>query len=590
MRIAYFCPAQLADSLAYDQALLPELARQVEVERFVQAGSLGRLSLVPQLPAFEETALAQRHRASPYDLVLYRIGDHPAYRFAWEALCRWPGVVSLQSMNLHPLLAIHPSEPAYEQAMVEEYGEEGRSLARYRAIGLAGAVDGEVRPLGRFVAARALGAIVHTAEALALLRKGLPDLPAALVRRPVSLDAPVAPGDLATIRQRFHLGPEELVLTSFGAVARDWRERLARVYGRLLGEDPTAVLLIVAEGPVDASLWEEALSACRLLGAARVIEVGDHAALLAEMIAVTDIALYLHLPALGEMPELPPRLMAAGKVVLFPAARGLAEFPEDCCVQISAGAQGEELLWAYLQFLAGRPEVRQRLGENAREYARQAHAPAAAADTYRRLLEEVWALLQRRQALPLRREPDLEGVRAGVSAAQGQEEGVPASGALEGIGEIDVEQIMRQVRRQVGQKYLVERAPLPEFDPYRSPPTIRKAGEVEMLHKLQEASRNWELPVSLRSSGRLSREEILLALNEVCSRQATFNGNVVQVLYRLIEQVYDPARDLELTALRYQVEALYQQLMELESARDSGQVPEPPDPVSPPGQRRPGEA
>jgi glycosyltransferase involved in cell wall biosynthesis len=556
MRLAYFCPAQLPEAFAYDRALLPALAHEVEVERFVQTGALPEVPAAPMLPTFEETAFAERHDAAPYDLPIYQVGDDPAYRFAVETLSRRPGIVDLHSLELHRLYGDQPAAPAYEHLLAEGYGEAGRDIARYRAQGLPGALPDQLMPLGWVVAARGLGAVVHTREALASLQNKVPALPAVFVRRPLAMEPPANLGEEAAIRQRLGLRPEGPVITSSGVLPLHRRGRLVRAYSRLLQDHPGVILLLAAEDRLDASLWEELLRSQRLLGAARIVEVGASTAALVDVLAVTAVGLYLCRPALGEMPELPLRFMAAGKPTVLMPGGGLAEFPEDCCAYVEPGPPEEDLLYAYLRLLCEQPEVRQRLGTNAREYVAQAHAPAAAAQEYHQFLEEVWQLLeQRRVRFPSEeQQPVDEG-----SARPGQEE--PASlpeGPEEKVGEIDVEQIMREIRLHTGEKYLTEQPPLPTFGAYRPGPVVRSAGEREMFQSLGEANRTWELP----EPG--ARGELLSYLLEVVRQQTHCNASLVRTLNRLAEKVYDPARDVELTSLRYELAALQQRLLELE--------------------------
>ncbi len=555
MRIAYYSPAQLPEAMAYDRALLPHLSCHVELERFVEAGAAAEVAAAPLLPTFEEGMFSERHSAAPYDLALYAIGDDPAYRFAWEALQRRPGLIDLQSLGLHRLYGDRPPS-GYEELLAEGYGEAGRAIGHYRALGFPTTADEALLPLGVAVAAHGLGASVHTAEASTFLQQRLPALPTAFIRRPLAPPLDLDLGDLPAIRQRLGLPPQGLVITSGGNLPLQRRERLARAYGRLLLEDAGAVLLIAAEDRIDASLWSELLRRERLLGAARIVDVGASTIARAEVVAVTDVGLYLRAPALGEMPELPLCFLAAGKATAVLPSGGLAEFPEDCCARVEPGPPEEELLWAYMRLLATQPELRQRMGENARDYVSRLHSPETVAREYQRFLEEVDRILEHRRICFLTPEPPAAVQAAGPPAASPEPEEPPTD--TEEAGPVDVEQIMAQIRLRTGQRYLTDQPPLPTFSAYRPLPAIRSEEEREMLLSLGEANLAWELPEPAE------RTDLSAYLLELVRQQSRCNASLVRTLNRMTALIYDPAREVELTALRYEVAALYQRLAELE--------------------------
>jgi len=429
-------------------------------------------------------------------------------------------------------------------------------------MGLAGAMEEALLPLGAAVASRALAAVVHTRQALAFLQQRLPALPVLCAPRPLAPEPALELGEGPALRARLGLRPEGLVLTSGGVLPLMRRQRLARAYRRLLAEEPAIILLIAAEDPLDALLWEEVLRGERLLGAARIADVGESAVAWAEVVAVTDIGLYLRAPAPGEMPELPLRLMAAGRPVVLLTSEALAEFPADCCAGVEPGAQEEELLLAYLRLLAGRPEVRQRLGENGRDYVASRHAPATVAAVYARFLEEVDRLLRERRGeffavetgVPRKEaRPRLAGEDRPPAMVEEAEEAPAESGEP-----LDIEQILQEIRLKTGERYLTEQPPLPTFSAYRPPPAIRSEEERAMFASLGEANQNWELP---EPTGPGNLRAYLL---EVVRRQNRLNASLVRTLNHLTTLFYDPARDVQWTALRYEMAALYRRLEGLE--------------------------
>ncbi|MGB9724002.1 MAG: hypothetical protein ACP5OO_10040 [Chloroflexia bacterium] len=541
MRIAYFYPAQLAAARLYNRALLPALAEEVEIHCFIETDAPAESD--PSLPTFGADTFLERDIAAPYDVCVYLLGDHPAYRFVWEALRRRPGVILMLSLGLHRLLASRPADPAYPQAMAEEYGDLGRALAESWPGTICSPWDNVAIPLGGFVASYGWGTLVHTREALRTLSARLPALPVAFVPRPLPADPPVVESP-QEIRKRLGIRPYGPIIASFGPLPLLHLLRLIRALGRLLPDHPDVLFLIAAPDPTTAALWEEALRSQRLLGAAHVCEIGASSATAAEIVSLADIGIYLDWSTPGEMPEMPLRLMAAAKASLLPAGHGWGEFPPDCCAYVDPGPQEEELLWAYLDLLLRRPDLRQRLGQNAQTYVVAHHAPAVAAREIRRFLEVVRAVQEQREELA----PDVPPYGP-----------VPSDRAEEGLAlseQVDVEQVMGQVYQHIGEQYLVERLLLPTFA-YRPPPTARNAEDMDLFQNLDQASQIWQLPE--RSTG------LRAYLREISSRQTAFNACVVRVLNHLFHRLFRSDQEDRMAALEHALRALHHQVTDLEN-------------------------
>jgi len=136
---------------------------------------------------------------------------------------------------------------------------------------------------------------------------------------------------------------------------------------------PRIRLLLV--GPVpDAARLTGMLERLGVAGRAVVTGRVDFAELAAHMEAA-DAAVHLRYPTARETSAALLRLLAQGRPVIVSDLEHLADIPADAVVRADLTDE-EGAVTRALITLAGRPDLRARLGEHAREFARVEHAPA----------------------------------------------------------------------------------------------------------------------------------------------------------------------------------------------------------------------
>src|SRR6266567_2951745 len=88
MRLAWFSPLPPARSgiAAYSDELLPLLDAGHQIDRF------------PEARAHDFLWMARR---TPYDLVVYQLGNAPCHDYMWAYLARYSGLVVLHDARLH---------------------------------------------------------------------------------------------------------------------------------------------------------------------------------------------------------------------------------------------------------------------------------------------------------------------------------------------------------------------------------------------------------------------------------------------------------------------------------------------------------
>ena len=102
-RLAWFSPLPPVKSgiAQYNRELLPALAASTTSI----CSSTGRRNASHRrmhvFGCSARTTSSGRHRARPYDLVVYQLGNAPCHDYMWAYLTRYPGLVVLHDGQLH---------------------------------------------------------------------------------------------------------------------------------------------------------------------------------------------------------------------------------------------------------------------------------------------------------------------------------------------------------------------------------------------------------------------------------------------------------------------------------------------------------
>jgi len=311
-------------------------------------------------------------------------------------LQRIPGIVVLHEPMLHHLVRgmtlSRGDLDGYVEAMRYAYGRTGESLAR-RSLGTGIPLDVWSYPLFERVVDASLGLIVHNDCTRDRVLASRPGTRIAKVPHHLSLDAPgdVADAPSEALRAALGLPAQGLLVASFGFITPAKRMDVAlRAFARLRREvAPDALYLLVGEVSPQydfAKLLTPELSA-------GVVPVGrtDLPAFLRYM-AAADVTVNLRYPSAGETSGTLIRLLGLGKAVVVSDTAAFAEIPDGCCAKIDLDATEEELLFVTLRALATDPELRRRMGENARRHIAAHHtlegSAACYADFVRAMVEE----------------------------------------------------------------------------------------------------------------------------------------------------------------------------------------------------------
>jgi glycosyltransferase involved in cell wall biosynthesis len=416
-RIAFVTPLPpLASGIAdYSAALLPHLAVHFDITIFAEPGS--RLA-VPDadLPVRPLDALPAAHARRPFDAVLYQLGNNGDFHAgAYRMLSRVPGIVMLHELVLHHMVRELTLVAGDRDGYLEEIryccGRSGYLLAK-RSLDTGTPFDVWSYPLFERVVDASRGVLVHSEESRRRVLASRPQAAVEVVPSPwfpglraaasvpgaaeeTASPAPLSGAKLtqrvkfdgssdrrevepeaqtsletdaaSSLRRRLGLPANALLICSFGYMTRAKRlDVVLRAFTRFATHHPEALFLIVGEVSKDNDVPSLVPAALR----PRVVAAGRPplATFLAYMEAA-DVAVNLRYPSAGETSATLVELMGLGKPVIVTDAGSFAELPDGCVAKVEPNESEEDLLVAYLEALAADPDLRRRLGENARRHA-----------------------------------------------------------------------------------------------------------------------------------------------------------------------------------------------------------------------------
>ncbi len=367
MKVAYYSPLppERSGVSDYSALLVPELGRRLDLH------------------------LQKRGRKRPprdADVSLYHVGNNPdAHGWIVEALRGWPGVVVLHEYVLHHLIAgltlARRDVSTYLAAMEREAGLVGRLLGLGvvdRCIPPLWESRPEDFPLAGLVLDAAAGLIVHSRYVEQRAREAGYEGPIWRIPHPAWPAPPVEPAELGPgplIGCLGHVNPEKRI------------PQLLEAFALVRESRPDARLVLAGSvAPrfdLDARLERLALPEGALV---REGYVGESR--FWSLMAACDVCVSLRAPTMGETSGSAIRALSLGKPLVVSDLGWFAELPGEVAAKVPVDEREADLLAAVLDELCGRPELRERMGANARALAEGEHALPRVAELYAAALEE----------------------------------------------------------------------------------------------------------------------------------------------------------------------------------------------------------
>ncbi|MBI3694241.1 MAG: glycosyltransferase family 4 protein, partial [Acidobacteria bacterium] len=381
MRVACFTPlpprkSGIAD---YSAALLPALARHVELEVFVEdaASPLEGVRIRP----FPD------YRPSEFDLALYQVGNNPHHTYVYDLALRQPGVLVLHEFNLHHLVADATIKRGDWDGYLREAeyngGAEALAFAR-RVRALEVGPDYDNLPMNRRLLESSRGLVVHSRFLRDQVRAAGWALPVAVIPH----GAAVPESNRQAWRHKLGVNETTPLIGIFGFLKPYKRITEAlRAFQRLIALDPRARLVLVGEQhpefPVGSLIRSLGLEAhTRVLGYVPLEDFQQY-------IGAVDICLNLRYPTVGESSGTLLRALGLGRAVLVSEVGSFAELPDDVCFKVPVDEREMDYLFEYLNLLVSRPEVARAMGESARCWVAEHCSWERVAQQYAEFLEAV---------------------------------------------------------------------------------------------------------------------------------------------------------------------------------------------------------
>jgi len=392
-RMAYFTPLdpQPSGVSDYSEALLPYLASRMDIDVFVDEAVAAAPRAAAPYRVLAHTRFARCRRKTPYDAVVYQMGNSPFHRHVVEWLVRYPGITVLHDVVLHH----------FHRERTLEYGDTAGYL---RELAYSGGVAGARRaaavmrgrapiplyamPLFERVVDASAVVMVHSSYAARQISRSRPQ--ARIVTAPLLCDPRALAADparTAQLRQRWQIAPDAFVVAAFGRLDAQRRvDALLRAFDRLRAGHPTAVCLLVGEpvplydlrGLVEHSPCRDAV---RVTG--RVSLEDFYAAF-----DLADAAVNLRDPTAGETSAVTVQLLGRGVPLVVSDAGWYAELPDRAVLKVATGPLEVAQLTRALESLAGSAALRAELRAAARQFVSERHSPERAVEAYLTAMEQ----------------------------------------------------------------------------------------------------------------------------------------------------------------------------------------------------------
>jgi glycosyltransferase involved in cell wall biosynthesis len=241
-------------------------------------------------------------------------------------------------------------------------------------LGTVGSLLPYAYPLARMPIESARLVAAHNEFMVRAIEEEAPGV--AAVRVPMAVAArSVGAYPVASLRARYGLGPDDVVVAAFGLLTREKQiETVARAVARAASVMPRLRLMLVGPSP-DALALDDMLRRVGVRDRTILTDRVPFWTLPAHMEAA-DLVVHLRYPTARETSAALLRVLAQGRPTILSDLEHWADIPEDAVVRVDLTDEEGAVTRALLQ-LAGDAGRRQRLGARAQAFVKAEHSPAA---------------------------------------------------------------------------------------------------------------------------------------------------------------------------------------------------------------------
>ncbi len=370
LRLAWLSPLPPARTgiADYSAEMLTRLTGEFEIDAFIDPRQPPVRSDPARAYGVHAAAEAPvRHRARPYDLFVYHVGNSIHHKYVLPLLWQFPGLVVLHDYYLGGLVgaAIHYQQ--WPTAIEDELDYEGATeLADLVRGGRLGERDiAQEEPLNRRILAAAESVIVHSAWSWQRVRRRAA---APVVQVPLHVAAATGLGTRTQERLRLGLPPHAFLVCTLGLVHAYKRPQSLLRAIALLPEAARAATRLVVVGECSPTFRQELRALARALGIESAVWFVGHVPLeeVPAYARAADVCVQLRYPTRGETSAILMRALAAGAACVVSDHGPMAELPDGAVWKVRTPDFEVEDLVRCLTRLHAEPATRVMLGQSAR--------------------------------------------------------------------------------------------------------------------------------------------------------------------------------------------------------------------------------
>ncbi len=413
-RIAVFSPLPPKGSGISDYTvdLISNLKRTYTIDVFHEIGYVPDLGMgAADFGCFDYRMFDRLATVHDYRGIVYHMGNSCYHKFIYDALLRYPGIVTLHDFCLsgfqHWNSLEDDAEPGQFEREIEFHCREQAGdvlphleLWAKEPGGLQEAFARRGLYLNRRIFEHAEQVIVHSKWCVDRVRHLFPEHLDRTSLIPLGRDVSViAPLERTKIRKRFDLPEDALICACFGILhPTKLNVETIAAFQSLASTDPTALLLFVGQdwglGEARRKVNELGLEArVRILGRQSLDDFND-------LIAATDIGVSLRKPPTnGETSAALLQLLGLGTATIVTDVGTFSAYPDQVVRKVRWETEGIDGLRSALTDLARDHAARAALGSAAREYVAENHAWARATALYIEQIERCFEQRADRRAV-----------------------------------------------------------------------------------------------------------------------------------------------------------------------------------------------